>query len=65
VTEIPPRDWRDWVVEAQRIVEDWETATSQRMLVTGSAAALIVRIAQSLQDAYDRGQQHQDAPRPE
>jgi hypothetical protein len=61
---IQPRDWRDWVVEAQRVVEDWETATSQRKLVTGSAAALVVRIAQSLQEAYDRGHREQDSPVP-
>ncbi len=54
---IAPEDWRDWIVEAQRIVEDWEAASSQHLLMTASAAALIARIARGLHEAYEGGKQ--------
>lgn len=49
-----PEDWRDWIAEAQRIVESWESATNRRLLTAREAGALIERIARALHVAFER-----------
>lgn len=48
-------DWRDWLPEAQHVVEAWESTSSRRMLSTGEATLLIQQIAHALHAAYLRG----------
>jgi hypothetical protein len=50
-----PEDWRDWIAEAHRVVEEWESATSVRMLSMRDSVALAERIARALHSAYQRG----------
>ena len=47
-----PFDWRDWIDVAQKVVDDWETGSSRRLLSSRESAALIERIARALHDAY-------------
>ena len=55
MSEETARDWRDWLPQAQRVVEEWESATSRRLLSTAEAARLIEKIARDLNAAYERG----------
>ena len=50
-----PEDWRDWIAEAHRVVEEWESATSVRMLSMRDSVALAERIARALDSAFQRG----------
>ena len=48
-------DWRDWIPEAHRVIEEWEAGTQSRLLSMREAIELSERIARALQDAYKRG----------
>jgi hypothetical protein len=50
-----PEDWRDWIAEAHRVVEEWEASTSARMLSMRDSVALAERIARALHSAFQRG----------
>jgi len=50
-----PEPWHDWLPEAHRIVQTWES--EHRMLSTPDAVRLAEAVAEGLFDAYQRGQQ--------
>jgi hypothetical protein len=50
-----PEDWRDWIPDAHRLIEEWESDTTSRMLSIRDAIQLSERIARALQQAFERG----------
>lgn len=50
-----PEDWRDWIPDAHRIIEDWEADTKGRMLSMRDSLALAEHIAKALHAAFERG----------
>jgi hypothetical protein len=55
LTTPAPEDWRDWIPEAHRVIEEWEADTRIRMLLTQDILSLAERIARALHNAYERG----------
>jgi hypothetical protein len=55
LTTPEPDDWRDWIPEAHRVIEEWEADTRIRMLLTQDILSLAERIARAMHGAYERG----------
>lgn len=53
----PLEDWRDWILDAHRVIEEWEAQTNGRMLSMREAIELSERVARALQRAYERGRE--------
>ena len=50
-----PEDWRDWIPDAHRVIEEWEADVKGRMLSMRDSLALVERIAKALHRAFERG----------
>jgi hypothetical protein len=55
LTTPAPDDWREWIFEAHRVIEQWEAETRIKMLLTQDVVSLAERIARALHSAYERG----------
>jgi hypothetical protein len=50
-----PREWREWLPQAQALVDEWAEVQVGRVLSAAQVADLVQRVARALHRAFQSG----------